>query len=171
MVDQDPNSRPRHCEAGLAICIPAYNEEKTIEQVVYDAGEILHKAGVSGDVLVLDDCSKDHTWDILQAVKNDLPTLQVRRHKTNQGIATTFNELYQWANRELVFLNSADRQWEMSVLLDMLPLRNQYDLIVARRKTKHYSLTRYAVSWAFNKSLLKQSASCARVTGAIVSDL
>ncbi len=79
-----------------------------------------------------------------------LPRLRLRRHATNQGIASTFAELYQWADKELVFLNSADGQWKMNTLLELLPLANQYEIIVARRPVKHYSSGRRLVSWLFN---------------------
>jgi glycosyltransferase involved in cell wall biosynthesis len=135
---------------GVSICIPAYNEEEAIAQAVYEAEETLQKGRVPGDLLVLDDHSSDHTWKVLQRVQKDLPRLQLRRHDVNQGIAATFDELYRWAGRELVFLNAADGQWKMSILLEMLPLMDRFDLIVARRRVKYYGLCRRAVSWAFN---------------------
>ena len=145
------SSNPKHrFDPGVTICIPAYNEEETIERAVFEAQETLQRGGVPGDILVLDDHSTDRTWEILQRVQKDVPCVHLRHHNVNQGIAATFNELYQWANRELVFLNSADGQWKMSVLLDMLPLMDKYDLIVGRRKVKHYSLIRRVVSWGFN---------------------
>jgi glycosyltransferase involved in cell wall biosynthesis len=150
-MSESITSGPKHRFApGVTICIPAYNEEETIAQAVYEAEETLQRGRVPGDILVLDDHSIDRTWEILQRVQKDLPYVQLRRHDVNQGIAATFNELYQWANRELVFLNSADGQWKMSVLLDMLPLMDRYDLMVARRKVKYYSLGRRVVSWWFN---------------------
>jgi glycosyltransferase involved in cell wall biosynthesis len=142
--------RQRRFAPGVSICIPAYNEEETIAQAVYEAEETLRKGGMPGDLLVLDDHSSDQTWEILQRVQKDLPRMQLRRHTVNQGIAATFNELYQWAGKELVFLNSADGQWKTSILLEMLPLMDRYDLIVARRMVKHYSLGRRVVSWGFN---------------------
>jgi glycosyltransferase involved in cell wall biosynthesis len=145
-----PHVPKRHFDPGVTICIPAYNEEETIAQAVYEAEETLRKAGIPGDLLALDDHSNDRTWESLRRVQKDLPYVQLRRHNVNQGIAATFNELYQWANRELVFLNSADGQYKMSVLLDMLPLMDRYDLIVARRKAKHYRLSRQVVSWGYN---------------------
>ena len=150
MLGLTPHVPERHFDPGVTICMPTYNEEETIAQAIYEAEETLWKAGVLGELLVLDDHSDDHTWEILRRLQKDLPRLQLRRHRVNQGIAATFNELYQWANRELVFLNSADGQWKMSTLLDMLPLMDRYDLIVARRKVKHYSLGRRVVSWGFN---------------------
>jgi glycosyltransferase involved in cell wall biosynthesis len=144
-------SYPKHHFApGVTICIAAYNEEETIAQAVYEAEETLEKGKIPGDIIVIDDHSIDHTWQILQQVQRDLPHVQLRRHDVNQGIAGTFSELYQWANRELVFLNSADGQWKMSLLLDMLPLMDRYDLMIGRRKVKHYSFGRRVVSWLFN---------------------
>jgi glycosyltransferase involved in cell wall biosynthesis len=150
-LEVDTTSQPKHrFVPGVTICIPAYNEEETIAQAVYEAQETLERGKIPGDIIVLDDHSRDHTWQILQRVQGDLPKVQLRRHEVNQGIARTFNELYQWANRELVFLNSADGQWKMSLLLEMLPLMDRYDLLIARRKVKHYSFGRRIVSWGFN---------------------
>ena len=137
-------------QEGLTICIPAYNEGSTIRQVVLEADATLGKASTPGEILVIDDCSTDQTWQILCDTKETMPRLQLRRHKTNQGIASTFSELYQWAGKELVFLNSADGQWRMHSLLELLPLVNEYEIIVARRPVKHYSFGRQLVSWLFN---------------------
>ncbi len=135
---------------GISICIPAYNEEKTIEQAVYDAVKVLNKIGLPGEILVLDDGSTDKTWEILQKLKKDVPNIQTLRQEINLGIAATFNKLYQWGSRELVFLYPADAQWRINILLDMLSLLDRYDLIVARRKTKHYTFGRQLVSWMYN---------------------
>lgn len=115
-----------------------------------EADSTLEQISMPGEILVIDDCSSDRTWQILRDTKNTLPRLQLRRHETNQGIASTFAELYQWAGKELVFLNSSDGQWKMSTLLELLPLVNQYEIIIARRPVKHYSFGRQLVSWLFN---------------------
>jgi glycosyltransferase involved in cell wall biosynthesis len=148
---QDPGSISSHrYHHGVSICIPAYNEEHTIEEVIKAAVLTLQQTGLPGELLIVDDCSTDRTWQILQSFKDSVPQLQIRHHEINQGIAKTFGELYRWAKMDLVFLNSADGQWKMEVLLEMLPLTKRYDLIVARRKEKHYGLNRQIVSWFFN---------------------
>jgi len=141
---------PRPYTPGIAICIPAYNEEATIEGVIGEADETLKRSSRPGEILVIDDCSTDRTWDILCNIRRTLPVLQIRRHSENRGIAATFAELYQWAQKSLVFLNSADGQWKMTTLLELLPLADEYDLIVAQRRDKHYGLRRHLVSWLFN---------------------
>lgn len=142
-------SRHRYA-AGVSICIPAYNEEATIEEAIRSAAATLQRSGLAGEILVLDDRSADRTWEILQRLKGSFPQLQIRRHQVNQGIAKTFTELYHWASMDLVFLNSADGQWKMQILLTMLPLMKDSDLVVARRKHKYYTLNRRLVSWLFN---------------------
>jgi glycosyltransferase involved in cell wall biosynthesis len=140
----------KNYKTGITICIPAYNEEATIESVVLDAQAVLGEAARPGEILVIDDCSTDRTWEILCRLQNRLSILQLHRHPMNQGIASTFAELYQRASMELVFLNSADGQWKMSTLLELLPMADQYDVIIARRRVKHYGVSRHVVSWLFN---------------------
>jgi len=135
---------------GVSVCIPVYNEEGSIEEAIKSAAVTLQQTGVPGEIIVVDDCSMDRTGEILLRLKDIVPRLQIRRHEVNQGIAKTFEELYHWANMDLVFLNSADGQWSMDTLLNMFPLTNRYDLIVARRREKHYGPKRLLVSWLFN---------------------
>lgn len=135
---------------GLSVCIPAFNEELTIQQAVVDADAIIEQTSMPGEILAVDDGSTDRTWQTLCDMQKKLPRLKLRRHETNQGIAATFGELYQWAGKELVFLNSADGQWKMSALLQLLPLADKHDIVIARRPVKHYSLGRHMVSWLFN---------------------
>ena len=149
MRESDSHSQHRY-RYGVSICIPAFNEEQTIEEAVKNASVTLEQTGMPGEILVLDDCSTDRSWEILQRLKAIVPKLQSRRHQVNQGIAKTFTELYHWASMDLVFLNSADGQWKMQILLAMLPLMEDSDLVIARRKQKHYRLNRQLVSWFFN---------------------
>jgi glycosyltransferase involved in cell wall biosynthesis len=148
-----PRSVPgfaKNYKRGITICIPAYNEEATIDQVVLDAEAALKEAARPGEILVIDDCSTDRTWEILNQVQQRSSVLQIRRHSVNRGIASTFAELYRWASYEWVFLNSADGQWKMSSVLELLPMADRYDIVVAQRQAKHYGVSRHLVSWLFN---------------------
>jgi glycosyltransferase involved in cell wall biosynthesis len=134
----------------ITICIPAYNEQATIAAVIKEADSVLRQSKLCGEILVIDDGSVDDTWKILSDIENTMPALRIRRHEANMGIAATFTELYQWARSELVFLNSADGQWRMHTLLELLPMAEDHDIIIAQRIDKHYRLGRRIVSWLFN---------------------
>jgi glycosyltransferase involved in cell wall biosynthesis len=134
----------------VTICIPAYNEQATIAAVIKEAHSVLEQTAHRGEILVIDDGSVDDTWKILSDIEKTIPALRIRRHAVNKGIAATFTELYQWARSELVFLNSADGQWRMHTLLELLPMADDHDIIIAQRIDKQYKLGRRMVSWLFN---------------------
>ena len=71
------------CELSIVAGIPAYNEEKTIAEVVLKAG--CHV----GKVLVCDDGSKDMTQKV--ARKNGAHVLE---HKKNMGYGATMQTLF-----------------------------------------------------------------------------
>jgi glycosyltransferase involved in cell wall biosynthesis len=134
----------------VSVCFPAYNEEATIEHVLTEAHELLSHSGLEYEILVCNDGSVDRTGRVIEGAAGRLPQIRVLNNPSNQGIHRTFERLYAEAAKDFVFLNSTDRQWETSILFDMLPLTGTFDIIVAARKNKHYGLIRGLVSWVFN---------------------
>jgi len=134
----------------VSVCFPAYNEQATIESVLTEAHELLSRSQLDYEVLVCNDGSADRTGQIVEQVASRLPNVRVLNNPLNMGIHATFERLYHEASKDFVFLNSTDRQWETSLLFEMLPLTDTFDIVIAARKNKHYSWTRRFVSWAFN---------------------
>ena len=134
----------------VSVCFPAYNEESTIRDVLREAHELLSASDLDYEILVCNDGSADGTGRIIDEFARTTPRMRAIQHEKNRGIRETFEHLYAEATKEFVFLNSTDRQWDTRILFDMLPLANDYDIIIASRRHKHYSVTRTFVSWLFN---------------------
>lgn len=134
----------------ISVCLPAYNEQASIGEVLHEADQLLRKARIDYEILVCDDGSRDATADIIATASRRIPGLRVLTNPTNMGIHYTFERLYRSATKDFVFLNSTDRQWPTECLFDLLALADRSDIIVARRKNKHYGAARSAVSLAFN---------------------
>lgn len=134
----------------VSVCFPAYNEESTIGDVLREAHELLSPTELDYEILVCNDGSADRTGAIIDAIAAATPRMRAIHHQRNRGIRETFEHLYAEASKEFVFLNSTDRQWETRILFDMLPLTSDYDVIIASRRHKHYSIVRSVVSWLFN---------------------
>ena len=134
----------------VSVCFPAYNEQATIESVLTDSHELLTRSGIDYEILVCDDASTDNTASIADEIAARLPRIRVLRNSRNLGIRDTFERLYREASKEIVFLNSTDRQWETSVLFEMLPLMSEFDIVIASRRNKHYGFSRSFTSWVFN---------------------
>jgi len=136
----------------LSILFPACNEETTIVEVVEEAENVLRNSGYRYELIVLDDGSTDRTRAMLESLSEAIATLRILRHERNQGIMVSLDDLFHAARGEWVFHNGSDGQWKTAEVLRMIPMIGEYDLIVGRRKAKHYNLTRKIVSCLFNIS-------------------
>lgn len=58
-----------------SVIIPAHNEEESLPPTVKAIYEVLQREGVPHEIVVVDDGSKDRTWQVLQDLKTEIPTL------------------------------------------------------------------------------------------------
>lgn len=134
----------------VSVCFPAYNEQATIEGVLTEAHHLLQASQLDYEILVCNDGSADRTGRIIEEAARRLTNIRTLNNPRNMGIHATFERLYREASKDFVFLNSTDRQWETSILFEMLPLTGSFDIVIAARKNKHYGANRQLISWAFN---------------------
>ncbi len=66
----------------FSVIIPAYNCENTIRKAVYSA---LCQLGPNDEVIVVDDCSRDQTYEIVKAIAADDERVCVVRQERNAG--------------------------------------------------------------------------------------
>jgi glycosyltransferase involved in cell wall biosynthesis len=64
----------------LSIIIPVYNEEKTIKELVEKVKKV--KLPIKKEIIVVDDCSKDRTPEILKKIKG----IKIVRHPGNKNL-------------------------------------------------------------------------------------
>lgn len=107
--------------------IPAYNEEKTICEVVKEV------KNYTSEVVVVDDCSSDDTFDLARE-----SGATVLRHAINrdQGAALRTGNEYALKNgADIIVHFDADGQFMASEIKDLLkPLLNdEYDLVLGSR--------------------------------------
>ena len=135
----------------VSVGFPVYNEEATINEVLREAHELLSKSGLDYEIIICNDGSTDRSSEIIEDFARQFPNIRLINHPRNLGIHASFERLNKEARNDLVFINASDRQWNTSILLDMLPLIERGDIIIASRKQKHYSPLRKLISWGFNK--------------------
>ena len=81
----------------IYICIPAYNEERTIGVVLWKVRQVMAELGRDYEVLVVDDGSTDGTPDVMEPYARVMP-LHVRRHDKRQGYAASLEALVRAAS-------------------------------------------------------------------------
>ena len=92
----------------LSVVIPCYNEKDTIETVL----DAVRNCGVKNlEIIVVDDCSKDGTRDLLQGpLRSKIDRLIF--HKLNQGKGAALAKGFQAATGDVVAIQDADLEYD-----------------------------------------------------------
>lgn len=101
----------------ISIVIPAYNEEMVIENCIVS---ILRTHYPRLELILVDDGSKDHTFEIMQKFKAH-PKVQAIR-QANAGKAAALNHGVKVAMGELIFFVDADSIFTKNTIPEMLKL-------------------------------------------------
>jgi dolichol-phosphate mannosyltransferase len=134
----------------ISAVIPAYNEERTLADVVHRTRAVLETVATDWEIVIVDDASADSTPAIIAALETELgPRLRAHRHEHNRGIAATFEELYQLARLEWVILVSGDGQYPPEAIAEAAKLTDAYDVVVCNRTRKPYGAYRALLSWGY----------------------
>ena len=89
----------------VQVLIPCYNYGRYLEQCVES---VLQQEGVDLDILIIDDCSSDHTPEVCRALQDRDARIRVIHHETNAGHIATFNEGMADIRGDYFVLLSAD---------------------------------------------------------------
>lgn len=83
----------------LYIVIPAYNEQDTIKQVIREWYPIVENAGRESRLVIVNDGSKDNTFQIMQECAKNRPQF-IPLTKENSGHGATVLWAYKYALEE-----------------------------------------------------------------------
>lgn len=91
----------------VSVIVPCYRYADVLDACV---DSVLGQEGVEVRVLVIDDCSPDHTPEVARRLAAGDARVEYRRHDENRGLIATANEGLEWAEGDSVVLLSADDQ-------------------------------------------------------------
>ena len=92
----------------ISVVIPAYNHEKYVEETIRS---VMVQDYSPIELIVINDGSKDSTWDILNSLKDECEHRFVRtvfQTQENAGICVTLNRLFSMAEGDFVYLLASD---------------------------------------------------------------
>ena len=122
----------------LYIVIPAYNEEENISAVVEDWYPVIEKHHGDGEsrLVIIDDGSKDRTYEILKACAQDKPLL-LPLTKSNSGHGATVLYGYHYAlahGADYIFQTDSDGQTIPEEFEPFWEQREDYDMVIGWRR-------------------------------------
>jgi len=130
----------------LAVVIPVYNEEGSIEKVINKWNTELLKTGINFKIHIYNDGSKDKTSEILNKLKKKNNNLIVH-NKANSGHGPTILQSYcknSYAN--WIFQTDSDDEIEAESFQRFWNYRDRCEFIIGRRTDRRNPLSRSIVS-------------------------
>jgi glycosyltransferase involved in cell wall biosynthesis len=95
-------------EPCLSVVMPVFNEAATVADVIKT---VLAQRPVQ-QLVIVDDCSKDGTWEKLQPFAQNEPRIKLVRHEINQGKGAALRTGFLHATSPIVIIQDADLEYD-----------------------------------------------------------
>jgi len=138
VTDSDRTSAQR--EAVLGVIVPAFNEERSVQQIVQ---RVLAETCVQ-QVVVVDDCSTDGTLVAAKRCAAD-PRVTVLHHEVNRGKGAAIRTGLEAIKAPLVVIQDADLEYDPSDYFKLISpiLRGRADVVFGTRGFAGHSAYSY----------------------------
>src|SRR4051794_12486492 len=108
--------------AKLSIIVPAYNEERTIQNILSKIDSVQLVSDIQKEIVVVNDCSQDNTEQKVREFQQLYPSLNVVyiKHDVNKGKGAALRTGFQSATDDFVIVQDADLEYdpnEFNILL------------------------------------------------------
>lgn len=155
-IKTDYSQKEKGNNVKLSIVIPVYNEERYIDAVLEKVRAVKFQDGVEVELVAVDDCSKDSTFERLKAWEPR--GVKIARHEKNGGKGAALHTGFKLATGDVITVQDSDFEYEPDELPSLLEpiLLGKADMVFgARRAFTKGGTHRVMYFWHFviNKSL------------------
>ncbi|HPM42970.1 MAG TPA: glycosyltransferase family 2 protein [Candidatus Omnitrophota bacterium] len=116
----------------LSVVMPVYNEKEYVLKII---GKVLN-LDMLKELIVVDDCSKDGTRDLLKSYNTD-PRVKIFYHERNMGKGAALRTGFKYVTGDVVAIQDADLEYDPREFIEMMkPIEDGYaDVVYGSRLT------------------------------------
>src|SRR4051795_5158746 len=96
----------------LSILMPVYNERTVVERCISLVLAAPLPETMDRELVIVDDCSTDGTWDILQRLARTVPQIHLYRHERNSGKGAAVRTAIEKASGDFSLIQDADLEYD-----------------------------------------------------------
>jgi len=121
----------------LSVVAPCYNEQEVLPEFLRRVGAVLDAFGHSGEIVLVDDGSRDRTWEVMTAAAAADPRIVAVRLMRNHGHQLALTAGLSVCRGERIMIIDADLQDPPELLPDMMKLMDQgADVVYGQRRQR-----------------------------------
>lgn len=136
----------------ISVVVPLYDEAESLPELVAWIDRVMNAHHFSYEVILVDDGSKDQSWQVITALKSKYPSVKGLRFKRNYGKSPALNEGFKMVQGAVVITMDADLQDspdEIPELYRMI-VEEKYDLVSGFKKKRFDPISKTIPSKFFN---------------------
>jgi polyisoprenyl-phosphate glycosyltransferase len=111
----------------LSVVAPCYNEQDVLPEFLRRVGAVLEAVGGDGEIVLVDDGSRDRTWEVMTAAAAADPRIVAVRLMRNHGHQLALTAGLSVCRGERILIIDADLQDPPELLPDMMALMDGAD--------------------------------------------
>jgi glycosyltransferase involved in cell wall biosynthesis len=123
----------------LSIIVPLKDEEESLPELCAWIKRVVDEHGYSYEVILIDDGSADHSWEVIQQLSNQNPHIKGIKFQRNYGKSAALNEGFMASSGDVVITMDADLQDspdEIPELYRMITV-DGFDLVSGWKKKRY----------------------------------
>jgi dolichol-phosphate mannosyltransferase len=119
----------------LGVIVPAYNEVRTIREILDRVYKALDGKFTDLQVIVVDDASTDGTSEELAKIVEDNPRIELHTHEKNRGKGAAIRTALEHLHTDLVIIQDADLEYDPNDIPSLVEplLAGEADIIFGSR--------------------------------------
>jgi glycosyltransferase involved in cell wall biosynthesis len=102
------STKPLPSNFKLSVVMPVYNEERTLREIV----ERVQATPWNKELVLVNDCSKDKTAEIMAELERKYPNLRCFHHAQNQGKGAALATGFKQVTGDVVVIQDADLEYD-----------------------------------------------------------
>jgi glycosyltransferase involved in cell wall biosynthesis len=110
-----------------------FNEEASIAGFFRKAVDLLESVVSDYEIIFIDDCSTDRTWEIAQTFQRENGRIRIARNDRNRNIGYSFKRGVSLAERDYLFWQTIDWSYDLTDLRIFLELLQHFGVVVGVR--------------------------------------
>ena len=143
----------------ISVVVPLFNEEESLPELCSWIDKVMKENNFSYEVLLIDDGSKDKSWEVIEELSSGNSNLKGTKFRRNYGKSAALNVAFTKAKGDVVITMDADLQDspdEIPELYSMI-MKDGFDLVSGWKKKRHDPITKTIPTKLFNWAARKVS--------------
>lgn len=136
----------------ISVVIPLYNEAESLPELSSWISRVMDKNSFSYEIILVDDGSNDDSWEVIEQLKSENPSIIGIKFRRNYGKSAALNVGFEASQGDVVITMDADLQDSPDEIPELYRkiVEEKYDLVSGWKQKRHDPLSKTIPTKLFN---------------------